>query len=502
MTHPGFIVSSGCSPTIWADVEDLFDCSRLHAAPGEAQRLAFELQQELHKRLTKGGRLRFVRHARRGHGPPLQEVPWADIETLFSQLVRPLWRKPSATGTLTPGGSWLLAARRRVGRIASQMPSTLREPLLRSWFLQKHAALEFKELFRTRRARLKEPALPAASIREGDIFLVLGSPWFHADFVGLLKDLRENYRTQVALLLHDVTPVIRQEWCARDRVESFHLWLETTLPLYDVLLSVSDSTAHELEAWARRMGIRLAGPVRTVPIGTRFGKRPEAPQPRPPGLPAAGSYVLFVSALEARKNHALLVRVWRRLLDEEQSQLRPPGSVPDLVFAGRVGWLVADLMQQLENSSWLGGRVRFMRDPSDVELRALYEGCMFTLFPSLHEGWGLPVSEALSLGVPVLCSSATALPEAGGDFARYFDPEDVGSCYRAVVALLDHPEELAAWRAEIRARYQPIPWSATAQALLEALPGNWDEMLSDAAERRSPRQRSGGGCFHSPASAM
>jgi glycosyltransferase involved in cell wall biosynthesis len=109
-----------------------------------------------------------------------------------------------------------------------------------------------------------------------------------------------------------------------------------------------------------------------------------------------------------------------------------------------------------------------VRGPSDRELRDLYQGCLFSIFPSLHEGWGLPVTEAMAFGVPVLCSSAAALPEAGGDLARYFDPDDAGDCHRAVVELLDHPAALAAWRAEVQARFQPIPWSATAQAVLAA----------------------------------
>ncbi|MDT8349839.1 glycosyltransferase, partial [Roseomonas mucosa] len=93
--------------------------------------------------------------------------------------------------------------------------------------------------------------------------------------------------------------------------------------------------------------------------------------------------------------------------------------------AGRVGWLVADLMQQLENAEWLGGKIRLVRDPSDEELLALYRGCRFTLFPSLFEGWGLPVSESLALGRPCIASNRTSLPEAGGALARYFDPDDL-----------------------------------------------------------------------------
>ena len=143
--------------------------------------------------------------------------------------------------------------------------------------------------------------------------------------------------------------------------------------------------------------------------------------------------------------------------------------MPDLVFAGRIGWLVADLLAQLDHTKWLAGRIRFVPDPTDGELRALYAGCLFTVFPSLHEGWGLPVTESLALGKPCLTSNAASLPEAGGALCRYFDPDSLGSAYTAVTALLDDRPGLAAWEAKVRADFRPTPWTSTARALIDAV---------------------------------
>jgi len=477
---------------IWGDVEDLFEYSRSNPRPSGIQRLAFEIQRSLRTCLAGTGRLRFVRHAGRGQAPLLREVPWEDVEGLFAGLTEaPEPRSPAtsvargAADTAAP--SLLSAARHLLGRIALGMPVELRDPALRAWFLQKDAIREIAALIGN--SRLRQPPPPASPavagsnlpIRQGDVFLVLGAPWVHADFGGLLRALREIYGIRVALLLYDLVPALRPEWCARDLVDGFRAWLGASLRQCDILLSISRYTAREVEEWARREGIALTGPVRPVPVGTGFGVGALADLPRPPGLPREGTYALFVSTLEARKNHALLVRVWARLLEEERQGLRPPGSVPELVFAGRVGWLVADLVQQLDNAQWFGGRVRLVRDPSDAELRALYEGCLFSLFPSWHEGWGLPVTEALALGVPVLCSSACALPEAGGSLARYFDPGDTRGCHAAVAEVLDDPAGLAAWRAEVRAGFRPTPWSATARAVLEALAGTSEEAAEETA---------------------
>ena len=122
-------------------------------------------------------------------------------------------------------------------------------------------------------------------------------------------------------------------------------------------------------------GIRLPGPVVTLPLGSELRQPPGTRSAR---LPPPGSYALIVSTIEARKNHLLLFRVWRRMLEE-----MPPERVPTLVFAGRIGWLVADLMQQIANTDNLGGKLMIIESPSDAELAALYDGCLFTLFPVL-----------------------------------------------------------------------------------------------------------------------
>jgi glycosyltransferase involved in cell wall biosynthesis len=181
-------------------------------------------------------------------------------------------------------------------------------------------------------------------------------------------------------------------------------------------------------------------------------------------MPPAGSYALFVSTIEARKNHALLFRVWRRLLEE-----MPADRVPTLVFAGRVGWLIGDLMQQIANTDHLDGKLIIIEDPTDAELTALYRGCLFTLFPSFFEGWGLPVTESLAFGKPCIISNRTSLPEAGGKLARIFDPDNLHDAYHIIRQTIEDRPGLARWEAEVQREFQPVPWSATVEAILSGL---------------------------------
>ncbi len=298
----------------------------------------------------------------------------------------------------------------------------------------------------------------------GDCLAVFGSPWFHDDYVKTVRWVRDELRMRFALLIHDLIPVRRPEWCDRSVITTFAAWHQSVLPLVDQIFANSRYTAADITSWMQTSGLELPNAVRPVPIGTGLPPQSGHSAAVASQLPAPGSYVLFVSTLEARKNHMLLFRVWRRLLAD-----LPPDRVPTLVFAGNVGWLVSDLMQQLENADWLGGAIQLISQASDEELRALYRGCRFTLFPSFHEGWGLPVSESLALGQPCLASNSTSLPESGGDFARYFDPENFEDAYRAVRAVLDDPAGLEEWRLRVQRDFRPVQWSDSAAAIWEAI---------------------------------
>lgn len=441
--------------TVWFDVEDLFHHLRgAHARPTGIQRLTFEV----YRAAVSMAEVRFVRH---GPGPrSFGMVRWAGLAAAFDRA----------------GVRVTVQDQTRDPRQVHTPSRPMRAPLVQGAVQQGQAAMALAQAGQAavtvfgraalRRVRRDVPAAGSfeASAKPGDTLLVLGSPWFRQRYSELARWVRDERRMRFGVLVHDLVPLRRPEWSAPDVTRDFKEWYADVLPFCDLVLANSRHTATDVEAYAREIGLALPRPVRALPVGTGFGEGPVAQTAR---LPRPGSYVLFVSTMEARKNHELMVRVWRRLLAEVASGTRAVESVPDLVFAGRIGWQVADLLQQLDNTSWLNGRIRLVQAPSDGELRALYQGCLFTVFPSLHEGWGLPVTESLAMGKPCLVSNAAALPEAGGALCRYFDPEDVGGAHRAVAAVLDDPAGLAAWEARVRTEFRPVPWTETARAVLD-----------------------------------
>jgi glycosyltransferase involved in cell wall biosynthesis len=151
--------------------------------------------------------------------------------------------------------------------------------------------------------------------------------------------------------------------------------------------------------------------------------------------------VLFVSTIEPRKNHRLLVQIWRRLIERHGAD-----AVPALVFAGQIGWLVDDLLSELAASHYLDGKIVLAGALADEELRQAYRSCLFTVFPSLCEGWGLPIEESLVQGKFCVASNRTAIPEAGGDLIDYFDPSNDDDALAKIERLLLDPAYLGRLR--------------------------------------------------------
>ncbi len=462
------------SATVWIDVEDLFQYVRHNARPSGIQRLTYELYTAL--QADRGRALGFLRID--AATDAFQPVPWEQVQALCQGLTR---------GPATPPGKSRGAAgatpRHLAVALQDRLPAAARVPFRRFCTLQVAALRALRTLGRELADRggaataapvppVLEPRPPSGGVlpdtaRPGDWLLSLGASWHRDDYGRLLQRARDaGLRT--GMLFYDLIPLRRPEWCHHTLVAAFGRWLHGVLPALDLVLAISNATADDLGRLLAESG-RSAGPVRVLPIGTGFpaslaGLRHD-PEPVPDrALPSAGSYVLFVSTIEARKNHVLMFQVWRRLL-----ATLPPAEVPTLVFAGRIGWLVADLMLQIANTNYCDGKLLIVEDPSDAMLMRLYEGCLFTVLPSLHEGWGLPVTESMAAGKPCVTSDLSALPEAGGGLARTLDPFDLNDATRVIAGILADRDELARWEREVRQRFVPVPWARSAAVLLDAL---------------------------------
>jgi alpha-1,3-rhamnosyl/mannosyltransferase len=202
------------------------------------------------------------------------------------------------------------------------------------------------------------------------------------------------------------------------------------------------------------LGISAAR-IQTVPLGVEETFHPYCPAQRNPVLArydlANTPYLLVVATLEPRKNLLRLVNSYSRL--PEALRRRHP-----LVIAGARGWLTEALERRLEPLE-RSGQTRRLGYISQEDLPLLYAGAWAFAFPSLYEGFGLPLLEAMRSGIPVLTANRSSLPEVAGDTAILVDPEDVD----AIAAGLERLLTDEAWRALAVERglrqAQPFSWA-------------------------------------------
>lgn len=170
-------------------------------------------------------------------------------------------------------------------------------------------------------------------------------------------------------------------------------------------------------------------------------------------------YVLYISRIEhPGKNHARLIRAFAQLKQDK-------GLPHQLVLAGS-DWNRAEEVHKAADAAKLGDDIRFTGFIDGADLPYLYCGAELFVFPSLFEGFGMPILEAMACGVPVACSNTSSLPEVAGDAAIYFDPSDVKAIAAAVGEVLVTPTVRAdtaksglRWAAQSR-------WSAAANSTL------------------------------------
>jgi glycosyltransferase involved in cell wall biosynthesis len=178
------------------------------------------------------------------------------------------------------------------------------------------------------------------------------------------------------------------------------------------------------------------------------------------GLPER--YILTVGTIEPRKNLDRLVAALADLRRDD------PGL--RLVVVGALGWLYDGFLQAIEEHGQSDAVLRPGYIP-DEDLPAVYAGATVTAVPSLYEGFGLPILEAMACGSPVVCSDRGSLPEIGGDAARTFDPEDVGAMVSALRRVLRDGKLRAEMREAGQQRAAAFSWERAAQETWEVYEG-------------------------------
>ena len=301
------------------------------------------------------------------------------------------------------------------------------------------------------RARRTVGALPldgAPHVVPGDVLVSVGLDWVH----GILDEIERIVYGDDARYVgfcYDLIPIDHPEWLFPADPVGFQRHLERMTRVASSVLCISESTRHD---FLRHFADFGADNVRVLPLGADAAvtTRPEHDR-FAASLFDGEPFAVYCATIDRRKNHQLLYRV--------AQQMQRRGDAGNFVFVGRTGSGVDDLIDCLRHDAAVRGRFAHVMDCDDQHLAAIYRRARFAVYPSLYEGWGLGVTEALAHGTPCIVATGSSLGEAG-----------LGVCPEL------HPLRTAEWTEHVTAYFDAPPvlptldiptWAGAAEALLE-----------------------------------
>lgn len=325
----------------------------------------------------------------------------------------------------------------------------------------------------TRTLHMLNTAPPLAFPR-GAFLINLGTSWWQQNYFLFVRQVRLDHDVRYVPFVHDMIPLLWGEFCPKTLRQEFISWAIGVFEHADFFFVNSQSTKRDLIRVAAFLG-REIGPeaVAVIPLDADNRK---ADTPVAHGKPLrrwgldGAPFVLVVSTIEPRKNHIRVFEAWAALLKRHG-----PRRIPKLLCVGHPGWMNESIYEHLNIHETLRDHVQIVRFVSDAELAEFYRRCLFTLYPSHYEGWGLPVTESLCHGKVPLVADNSSLPEAGGRFAAYFNADSTPDLTAALETLIFDHEARRARERLIANQFQPRTWEDLARQIADSLAAWGDE---------------------------
>jgi glycosyltransferase involved in cell wall biosynthesis len=301
-------------------------------------------------------------------------------------------------------------------------------------------------------------ALSEFDPRPGDILMLTGAEWGWID-PAIYRQLKARHGIRLVWMCYDIIPLLHAEFFQPVLVGHFRDYAHTLFDIADLVLVSARQIEADLIGYCRQQNLRTP-PTRVVPYGANLTQLRTGPARPLPRALKPGRYAMFVSTIEPRKGHRMLASVWRRLLAEGV----PQACDFSLVLVGRPGWMVDDVVADLEALDGAANRFHMLSAIGDEDLDSLYRNAGFCVYPSRYEGYGLPIVEAFGYGKAVLASHGGALKEVVGEFSPTIDPLDEQAWYVAMKRWIESPGDRLPYEQAIRERFRHPTWDEAAKA--------------------------------------
>ena len=297
-----------------------------------------------------------------------------------------------------------------------------------------------------------------------------GYAWnLHLDYTEALVRFVRTNRGRLCVLVHDLIPYLFPYWIDRANVLKFNSSLSVLSQQADLVVCDSRNTQRDFIAFCETE--RLAPPESGV---IRLGDQPDSSFDRylwkednASSLPLDEPFVLAVGAIQRRKNYELLHAAWKKLIAAKFA-------VPQLVIVGGCVAGGHEALRMFLEDQEVARHVLIMPNVSDSQLEFLYRNALFTVYPSLYEGWGLPVCESFRLGKICLASDNSSIPEIFPGYPELLSANNADLWAERISHFASDAAARRELEAHIKQNYQPHSWKDTARELRDCLRASCD----------------------------
>lgn len=253
--------------------------------------------------------------------------------------------------------------------------------------------------------------------------------------------------TKKAVMIHDMTPILFPEFHIKRSAIIHGIFLKNILKKADLIITASQNTKKDILKYSR-----TEAKISTIPLGMdhmRKSKGLNSPTNKP--------YLLYLGTIEPRKNLEMLINAF--------TELKKNHRIPHkLIIAGEIGWKAKKIINQAKQNKdiVLTGYL------TENKKTNIYKNADIFIYPSIYEGFGLPPLEAMSYGIPVICSNNSSLKEIFGNNALLFDPKNLKELKAQILKLINNKPLYKNLSSSGKAFAKQFTWEKTAKETLKA----------------------------------
>jgi glycosyltransferase involved in cell wall biosynthesis len=281
-----------------------------------------------------------------------------------------------------------------------------------------------------------------------DVVVIVDGNWQFQGYAQAIGKVKEDTSFKLLHFVNDIIAIRNPALANTDADKIIGKYFRKIFIYADRLITISESTRSDVVWFMDSIGLKRELAISVIRLGNNISNRKMSAL-QPQGIKEE-PFILAVSTIEIRKNYLALYYTYKLALARKID-------LPNLIIVGRKGWLAEEVYNLLTKDPDINQKVTILKHASDQELYWLYKNCLFTVFPSMYEGWGLPIAESLNQGKTCISSNTSSMPEVGGDFVKYVSPFAPQEFIDAITFFMNKNNRNK-YEDKIKKEYKPWTW--------------------------------------------